>query len=81
MTNTTRVAVLPFCWVQAAERKNEIHSHGPGLGRRDPSINELGGKVVIFSANLDHRNYENLSKIKLDGITRRKPYGCWYHDE
>jgi len=44
----------------------------PGWQDAIKGIVELGGKVVIFSANLDHRNYENLSQIKLDGIALTK---------
>ena len=40
----------------------------PGWDAIIKEINTLGGKVVIFSANLDDRTIELLSHVKLDGV-------------
>ena len=58
---------VTFPYDSAGATKTRYIKMAPGWQQAIKRIRELGGAVVIFSANLDDRTRQNLSHIQLDG--------------
>lgn len=66
-TATAECSDAAFEYQSGGETKTKYIKMAPGWQAAVARIRELGGQVVLFSANLDDRTLLNLSKIMLDG--------------